>query len=107
MTRTESKQALLHEMEAVPVVANALDPDQVAEAVGTARPDVIVHQLTAIGAGETGVAMMTDVRGASNAKAKRELSWRPAHRTWREGFAAAAGRPTRAPSAEPGRRAEV
>src|SRR5437588_5995868 len=73
MTRIESEQALLHEMEAVPVVANALDPDQVAEAVGTARPDVIVHQLTAIGAGEAGVAMMTDVRGASNAKAKRQL----------------------------------
>jgi hypothetical protein len=31
------------------VVADALDPDQVAEAVGRARPDVIVHQLTALG----------------------------------------------------------
>jgi nucleoside-diphosphate-sugar epimerase len=48
MTRSESKQAMLHELGAVPVVANALDPDQVAEAVGRARPDVIVHQLTAI-----------------------------------------------------------
>jgi nucleoside-diphosphate-sugar epimerase len=48
MTRSESKQALLHELGAVPVVADALDPDQVAEAVGRARPDVIVHQLTAI-----------------------------------------------------------
>jgi hypothetical protein len=34
------------------------------------------------------VAMMTQARGASNAKAKRELSWAPSHRTWREGFAA-------------------
>jgi nucleoside-diphosphate-sugar epimerase len=50
MTRYESKQAMLHELGAVPVVADALDPDQVAEAVGGARPDVIVHQLTAIGA---------------------------------------------------------
>jgi len=50
MTRSESKQAMLHELGAVPVVADALDPDQVAEAVGRARPDVIVHQLTAIGA---------------------------------------------------------
>src|SRR5918997_3697507 len=50
MTRSESKQAMLYELGAVPVVADALDPDQVAEAVGTARPDVIVHQLTAIGA---------------------------------------------------------
>ncbi len=50
MTRSESKQAMLHELGAVPVVADALDTDQVAEAVGRARPDVIVHQLTAIGA---------------------------------------------------------
>ena len=48
MTRSESKQAMLHDLGAVPVVADALDPDQVAEAVGRARPDVIVHQLTAI-----------------------------------------------------------
>ena len=50
MTRNESKQAMLHALGAVPVVADALDPDQVAEAVARARPDVIVHQLTAIGA---------------------------------------------------------
>ncbi len=50
MTRSESKQAMLFELGAVPVVADALDPDQVAEAVGRANPDVIVHQLTAIGA---------------------------------------------------------
>jgi nucleoside-diphosphate-sugar epimerase len=53
MTRSASKQALLDELGAVPVVADALDPDQVAEAVGRARPDVIVHQLTAIGAVDT------------------------------------------------------
>jgi nucleoside-diphosphate-sugar epimerase len=50
MTRTEFKQALLHDVGAVPVIADALDPDQVAEAVARARPEVIVHQLTAIGA---------------------------------------------------------
>src|ERR687886_1208938 len=48
MTRSGSKQAMLYELGAVPVVADALDPDQVAEAVGRARPDVIVHQATAI-----------------------------------------------------------
>jgi nucleoside-diphosphate-sugar epimerase len=48
MTHSESKQAMLHDLGAVPAVADALDPDQVAEAVGRARPDVIVHQLTAI-----------------------------------------------------------
>src|ERR671912_2029532 len=50
MTRHQSKRAMLDELGAVPVVADALDPDQVAEAVGGARPEVIVHQLTAIGA---------------------------------------------------------
>ena len=29
--------------------------------------------------------MMTDIRGASNAKASRELAWNPAHPNWREG----------------------
>jgi hypothetical protein len=32
---------------------------------------------------------MTEIRGASNAKAKRELAWRPRHPSWRQGFAAA------------------
>lgn len=50
MTRSATKQTMLRELGAVPVVADALDPDQVAEAVGRAKPDVIVHQLTAIGA---------------------------------------------------------
>ncbi|MCL2418193.1 MAG: NAD(P)-dependent oxidoreductase [Conexibacteraceae bacterium] len=49
MTRSDAKQPLLLELGAVPVVADALDPGQVAEAVKAARPDVIVHQLTAIG----------------------------------------------------------
>src|SRR3712207_233569 len=48
MTRSESKLAMLSDLGAVPVVADALDLDQVAEAVGRARPDVIVHQLTSI-----------------------------------------------------------
>jgi nucleoside-diphosphate-sugar epimerase len=51
MTRSESKRAMLAALGAVPVVADALDPDQVAEAVARARPEVIVHQLTAIPAG--------------------------------------------------------
>src|SRR5205823_1959941 len=53
MTRSESKQATLSALGAVPVVADALDPDQVAEAVARAKPDVIVHQLTAIGGLDT------------------------------------------------------
>jgi hypothetical protein len=34
--------------------------------------------------------MMTELRGASNAKAKRDLGWRPAHASWRQGFATSA-----------------
>jgi nucleoside-diphosphate-sugar epimerase len=49
MTRSESKRALLSELGAVPVVADALEPDQVADAVARARPEAIVHELTAIG----------------------------------------------------------
>ena len=49
MTRSESKEAMLRELGAVPVIADALDPDQVADAVGRARPDAIVHELTSIG----------------------------------------------------------
>jgi nucleoside-diphosphate-sugar epimerase len=48
MTRSESKQAMLTGLGVVPVIADALNLDQVAEAVGKARPEVIVHQLTAI-----------------------------------------------------------
>jgi nucleoside-diphosphate-sugar epimerase len=61
MTRYGSKQAMLDELGAVPVVADALDPDQVAEAVGRARPDVIVHQLTAL----AGVGMRNLKRAAA------------------------------------------
>ncbi len=48
MTRSESKQAMVRELGAMPVVADALEPHAVADAVGRARPEVIVHQLTAL-----------------------------------------------------------
>ena len=48
MSRSEGKRALLKDMGAVPVIADALDADQVAEAVASAKPEVIVHELTAI-----------------------------------------------------------
>jgi nucleoside-diphosphate-sugar epimerase len=60
MTRSESKRSLLAELGAVPVVADALDPDQVFDAVA--------H--------------------------KRELQWRPAHASWRDGFVASLSTPT-------------
>ena len=48
-------------------------------------PRVTAQQLV----GKAGVVMMTEIRGASNAKAKRELAWQPAHPSWRQGFVAA------------------
>jgi nucleoside-diphosphate-sugar epimerase len=44
-------------------------------------------------AGEHMVSMMTQVCAGSNAKAKQELGWQPAHRSWRQGFAEAARQP--------------
>jgi nucleoside-diphosphate-sugar epimerase len=36
--------------------------------------------------------MMTEARGgASNAKAKRELGWKPRYASWRQGFAQGLG----------------
>jgi len=32
------------------------------------------------------VVMMDEIRGASNARARRQLGWQPAHRSWRDGF---------------------
>jgi nucleoside-diphosphate-sugar epimerase len=48
MTRSASKQDLLRSLGARPVVADALDPDAVAQGVATAEPEVIVHELTAL-----------------------------------------------------------
>jgi 2-alkyl-3-oxoalkanoate reductase len=48
MTRSASKQDLVRSLGALPVVADALDPDAVAQAVASAEPEVIVHQLTAL-----------------------------------------------------------
>jgi nucleoside-diphosphate-sugar epimerase len=48
MTRSASKQDLVRGLGARPVVADAMDPDAVAQAVAAAEPEVIVHQLTAL-----------------------------------------------------------
>jgi nucleoside-diphosphate-sugar epimerase len=73
------------------------DPAPVAEwlpaaarAIGAPPPRRVPRWLGRLVAGEAGVAMMTEVRGASNAKAKRELGWQPRHASWRDGFAQAA-----------------
>src|SRR5918994_1717693 len=58
MIRSASKQDLVRSLGARPVVAEALDPDAVAEAVASAEPEVIVHQLTAL----SGPMSMRDAR---------------------------------------------
>ena len=57
-------------------------PELAAE-LGAKPPRRVPRLVGRIFAGETGVAMMTELRGASNAKAKRELGWTPAHPSWR------------------------
>jgi nucleoside-diphosphate-sugar epimerase len=60
-----------------------------AEQLGAKKPMHVPRLVGRLFAGEAGVVMMTELRGASNAKAKRELAWRPAHPSWRQGLAAA------------------
>jgi 2-alkyl-3-oxoalkanoate reductase len=57
-----------------------------AGAVGAAPPRRVPTWLARLAIGEHGVVMMTEVRGASNAKAKRELGWTPTWPSWRSGF---------------------
>jgi 2-alkyl-3-oxoalkanoate reductase len=69
------------------------DPAPVAEwlpamaaAIGAKPPLRVPVWVARLFVGEHGVVMMTDVRGASNAKATRELGWQPAYPGWRDGF---------------------
>ena len=60
-------------------------PD-LARALGAKPPMHIPVWLGRLIVGDVGVSMMTRIRGASNAKAKRELGWAPCYTSWREGF---------------------
>ena len=62
-----------------------------AETLGADPPRHFPRWLARLFAGEAGVMMGTESRGASNAKAKRELGWTPRFASWREGFRAAYG----------------
>ena len=66
MTRSASKQGLVRSLGARPVVADALDPDAVAQAVASAEPEVIVHELTALSG-----PMTIRERGTPNGSAGR------------------------------------
>jgi nucleoside-diphosphate-sugar epimerase len=58
-----------------------------AATLGAKPPRHVPRWLGRALAGEAAAVMMTEVRGASNAKAKRDLGWQPSHPSWRQGFA--------------------
>jgi 2-alkyl-3-oxoalkanoate reductase len=58
-----------------------------ARAVGAKPPRRVPVLLGRLAAGEAVVSVFTQIRGASNAKAKRELGWRLLYPSWRQGFA--------------------
>jgi nucleoside-diphosphate-sugar epimerase len=61
-----------------------------ASALGTRPPRRIPEWLARLFMGDA-LSMMTQARGASNAKAKQELGWTPRYPSWRQGFPAAYG----------------
>jgi nucleoside-diphosphate-sugar epimerase len=90
-----------------PAIYNVVDDDPapvrewlpvLAHALGAKPPRRFPRWLARLVAGEAAVVMGTEGRGASNAKAKRELGWTPHYATWRQGFPAvyAAATATRA-----------
>jgi nucleoside-diphosphate-sugar epimerase len=62
-----------------------------AAAVGAKRPLRVPGWIGRLAAGEVATVAMTEIRGASNDKAKRELGWRPRYPSWRQGFAGGLG----------------
>lgn len=60
---------------------------EVARLIGAKPPRRIPRWLGRLLAGEAAVVMMTELRGASNEKAKRELGWVPRRSSWRQGVA--------------------
>ena len=62
-----------------------------AEVAGAKPPLRLPAWLGRLLAGEFVVAQMTDGRGCSNEKARKELGWEPRYASWREGFRAWAG----------------
>jgi 2-alkyl-3-oxoalkanoate reductase len=57
-----------------------------AAAIGAKPPRRVPAWAARLFVGEHGVVMMTEARGASNAKAKRDLGWQPEYSSWRDGF---------------------
>jgi nucleoside-diphosphate-sugar epimerase len=59
---------------------------ELADVVGAKPPRHLPRWLGRLLGGEVGVMMMTEIRGASNAKAKRELGWELRYPSWRQGI---------------------
>jgi nucleoside-diphosphate-sugar epimerase len=57
-----------------------------AACAGAKAPMRVPVWLARLLAGDQAVVMMTEGRGFSNAKAKRDLGWQLRHRSWRQGF---------------------
>ena len=79
-----------------PAVFNIVDDEpapikvwlpELARILGAKPPRHFPKWLARVFAGDALVMMATEARGASNARAKRELGWTPAHPSWRQGFA--------------------
>jgi 2-alkyl-3-oxoalkanoate reductase len=62
-----------------------------AAAAGARPPRRVPVWLARLLGGEHGVVLMNEVRGAANDKARRELGWRPAYPSWRQGFRSGLG----------------
>jgi nucleoside-diphosphate-sugar epimerase len=80
-----------------PAILNVVDDDPaavrewlpvLAQALGAKPQRRVPAWLAPLLAGEVVVVLSTEARGASNAKAKRELGWTPSHPSWRMGFPA-------------------
>jgi nucleoside-diphosphate-sugar epimerase len=88
-----------------PAVYNVVDDEPaavrewlpvLADALGAKPPRRVPVWLARLVAGGPGVLMGTEARGASNAKAKRELGWTPRYPSWRQGFFEVYAKPSRA-----------
>jgi nucleoside-diphosphate-sugar epimerase len=60
---------------------------ELARVLGAEPPRRVPRWVGRLLAGEAATVMMTEVRGASNEKAKRDLGWTPRYASWRQGFA--------------------
>lgn len=57
-----------------------------ADVLGAKPPRHLPVWIARFAVGDAGISLMTQIRGSSNARAKAELGWQPAHPRWRDGF---------------------